>query len=116
MTDDEIRKAVRKQLAYHIQEDADGGEYLMKEVWEELADAREMEVATRELEEIAIFLRRNRPLLMEMDGSVHRIGDATCCRHKPCPCGGQVHSQAVYGPSTVYECDRCGCSDDPTLT
>jgi hypothetical protein len=45
-----------------------------------------------------------------MDGTRHRVGDEDCCTwakvHEGC--GGIVHSQAVYGPSIIYECDRCG--------
>lgn len=36
-----------------------------------------------------------------------------CCRGGPCPCGGVIHSQAVWGPSIIYACDRCDNRDRP---
>jgi hypothetical protein len=48
---------------------------------------------------------------LEMDGDDHEVGNTDCphCNPTSCEkCGiGLVHSQAVYGPSTVYKCDNC---------
>jgi hypothetical protein len=50
-----------------------------------------------------------------MDGSWHLAGDPHCPECvgglEKCACGGLVHEQAVYGPSIMRVCDRCGKPD-----
>lgn len=52
---------------------------------------------------------------MDLDGSPHEIGNPACdeCAGEPypCPCGGLIHRQSVYGPSILEWCDRCGDPD-----
>lgn len=47
-----IRKAVRQQIIEAINNDLDGGETLMKEVWEECGDVDEQRVAKDEMREV----------------------------------------------------------------
>jgi hypothetical protein len=54
----EIRKKVRSQIAGVMQADLDGDEFLMKEVWEDMADDAEMDVAKDEMRRILAFLRQ----------------------------------------------------------
>lgn len=48
----EIRKAVHHQIAGALQDDLDGGESIMKEVWEDCADEDEDAIAKDELAKI----------------------------------------------------------------
>lgn len=52
MREHEIRKAVRQQLICAIEDDMNDGERLMKEVWEELANNDEFDIAKDELRKI----------------------------------------------------------------
>jgi hypothetical protein len=56
MTDDEVVKKVRSQIAWALYGDYGGrGESIMKEVWEEL-DGEEYDVADQELKRIILML------------------------------------------------------------
>lgn len=55
MTDEEVIKKVRRQIAWALYEDYQGGESIMKEVWEEL-DGEEYNVADDELKRIILTL------------------------------------------------------------
>lgn len=49
--DDHLRKLIRSQIVYYLQEDLDGGE-LYKETWEACEDDRERDVVRAELRTI----------------------------------------------------------------
>ena len=55
MTNEEVIRKVRSQIAYALYEDYKGGENIMKEVWEEL-DGDEYDVADDELKRIILML------------------------------------------------------------
>lgn len=50
---EEIRKMVRQAIGYAVQEDAEGGEHILKPVWEECETDEENEVATDEAKSVA---------------------------------------------------------------
>lgn len=52
----EIRTLVRRQLRELLKSDLDGGEDLMKEVWEQCATVSDVAVAKREIAEIIAYL------------------------------------------------------------
>ena len=58
MTNEEVIRMVRSQIAYAINRDYEGGESIMKEVWEEL-DGDEYNVADDELKRIILWLVPN---------------------------------------------------------
>jgi len=49
---EQINKLVRNQIIYHIQEDLNGGEGLMKEVWEALETDADFGAAHTEMKRI----------------------------------------------------------------
>lgn len=53
----EIRRDVRERIAYEIQEDIDGGESLMKEVFETLKNDAEMAACISEMQRIVAWLK-----------------------------------------------------------
>lgn len=55
MTNEEVILKVRSQIAYALHEDYEGGENIMKEVWEEL-EGDEYNVADDELKRIILML------------------------------------------------------------
>lgn len=56
----QIRQAVREQIAGALQDDLDGGESIMKEVWEDCADDDEDAAAKDELAKIIRIVRASR--------------------------------------------------------
>ncbi len=57
MTQSQIQSLVRRQIIYYLKEDLEGGELLMKEVWEQCDTDDDVVTAKHELEEIIEFLR-----------------------------------------------------------
>jgi hypothetical protein len=55
VTKEEIIQKVRSQVAYAINEDYEGGESIMKNVWEQL-EGEEYDVADDELKRIILWL------------------------------------------------------------
>jgi hypothetical protein len=82
---------------------------------EAAAEARRRQGAAQEAERLRV--KQEKPLRpgFDMDGSFHVIGDPRCPEcvggASLCECGGLVHEQAVYGPSILRICDRCGKPD-----
>lgn len=56
MTNEEVVKKVRSQIAYALFEDYKGGESIMKEVWEQLDGDEEQRMADDELRKIIMWL------------------------------------------------------------
>lgn len=54
---DEIRTDVRSAIIYNIKEDLDGGELLMKSVWENCEGDVEYDVVKRELKAIIAAIK-----------------------------------------------------------
>ena len=57
LTNVKMRSLVRRQLIAALQDDLDGDELLMKEVWEQCETSDLEDAAKRELEEILEWLR-----------------------------------------------------------
>jgi hypothetical protein len=57
VTQSQIQSLVRRQIIYYLKEDLEGGELLMKEVWEQCDTDDDVVTAKHELEEIIEFLR-----------------------------------------------------------
>lgn len=55
MTNEEVVRKVRSQIAWALYDDYKGGESIMKEVWEEL-EGEEYDVANEELKRIILTL------------------------------------------------------------
>jgi hypothetical protein len=55
--DAKIQSLVRRQIVYYLKEGLEGGELLMKEVWEQCETDDDVVAAKHELEEIIEFLR-----------------------------------------------------------
>jgi hypothetical protein len=56
--EEKLRALARSQIRYCIQGDIDGGESLMKEVWEQCEDQAEIDVVTDELRRLAAAIER----------------------------------------------------------
>ncbi len=57
MKDSEVRRRVREQVASALQQDLEGGEAIMKEVWEEIEGDEQEDLANAELRSIIRWLR-----------------------------------------------------------
>jgi hypothetical protein len=102
----EIEEMVRKQVGNAIRDDLDGGEMLMKEVWERLKNYEEEQIAHAEMRRILALLEGGQPAFAE----ANHAGAAVAARIF-CPTCRKIHVDRGVGatkPHSTHLCEHCG--------